>query len=61
MNAKYIGLGGTCNEYDRWECPKCREDPDKLECRFTLVKTKRGTIHNCRFCGTKLKLDPYGD
>ncbi len=54
--AKYLGLGGTCNLQDRWECPKCKEDPKKPEWRFTLSKKKRGLIHICRFCKIKLLL-----
>lgn len=54
-NAKYLGLGGTCNLKDRWECPKCEEE-NKPESRFTLSKKKRNKIHKCRFCGTLLKL-----
>ena len=42
---------------DRWECPKCREDPDQPECRFNLNKKKRGSYHPCRFCSTKLSLE----
>ena len=57
MKATYIGLGGTCNLKDRWECPKCKEDPDKPQCRFNLNKKKRGSKHKCRFCGTELGLE----
>ncbi|MBA7493893.1 hypothetical protein ES702_04458 [subsurface metagenome] len=54
-NAKYIGLGGTCNLKDRWECPFC-VNKGTPECRFTLTKKKRNKIHKCRFCGMPLKL-----
>ena len=55
-NAKYIGLGGTCNLKDRWECPFCKAKGSP-ECRFNLSKKSRGKIHKCRFCGMILKLE----
>lgn len=41
---------------DRWECPHCREDMIKGECRWNLSSDKRGKIHKCRFCKNKLYL-----
>ena len=45
---------------DRWECPACRKNKAP-ECRFNLSPKKRGSKYNCRFCGTELLLDPYGN
>lgn len=62
MKAKFIKkieVRGVAK--DRWECPRCRNDPSKPECRFNLAQNKRGTIQPCRFCKTPLELDPYGD
>lgn len=57
IKAKYIGLGDTCNRKDRWECTRCRDDPEKPECRFNLSKKKRGQVYPCRYCGSKLLLE----
>ncbi len=62
MKAKFItktNLGH--GPKDRWECPACRENPNQPECRFNLSQNKRGSNHKCRFCGTELELDPFGD
>ncbi len=59
MKAKFISkivIRGVSK--DKWECPACRENPNQPECRFNLSQNKRGTKHNCRFCGTELELDP---
>ena len=69
MKAKFIKKthgaatkGGSGEMKDRWECPSCRENFDKVgECRFNLSPKKRGTKHKCRFCGIELLLDPFGD
>ena len=55
------GTGVAGVSKDRWECPICKENPIKGECRFNLSPKKRGTKHKCRFCGTELWLDPFGD
>ena len=58
LKAKYIG--GTSlghGDKDRWECTKCRADPDKPECRFNLSPKKRGKVYPCRYCGSKLLLE----
>ena len=42
---------------DRWECPHCRDNFDKMgECRFNLSSKKRGKMHRCRFCKNELKI-----
>ncbi len=67
MKAKFIKKthgattrGGSGEMKDRWECPACRKNKAP-ECRFNLSPKKRGTKHKCRFCGTELLLDPFGD
>ncbi len=58
---KFIHVKGTGNikesDLDRWECPICRENKEP-ECRFNLKQSKRYMIWPCRFCGSKLLLDP---
>ena len=64
MKAKFIKkthVQTSAEVKDRWECPACRENPNQPECRFNLSPKKRGTKHKCRFCGTELELDPYGN
>ena len=56
INAVYLGSGGTCNNNDRWECPRCKKDPKKSEWRFSLSKKKRGKIYPCRYCKGGLHL-----
>jgi len=57
--AKFIGKTSTQRsekQLNRWECPICREDPDKPECRFNLSEKKIDIEWVCKFCKTKLEL-----
>lgn len=57
MKAKFIGSthSGKSHSLHRWECPRCRADPKKAECRFNLSNEKTGKKWKCRFC--KIELD----
>ena len=56
MKAKFIGVTNNRGVKHRWECPRCRNDPNKSECRFNLSPKKTGGKHKCRFCGIELEL-----
>jgi len=48
--------GGNGEKY-RWECPHCKIDPIKGECRFNLDRTKINIDWTCRFCKNKIRLE----
>jgi len=60
-NLKFKFVGKThsskSSDLDRWECPVCRKE-EMSECRFNLNPKKRGMVWKCRFCGSRLLLDP---
>lgn len=57
IKAKHINVTGVAGvTKDRWECPECRKNKEP-ECRFNLSIKKRGKIHKCKFCGSKLLLE----
>ena len=57
IDVTFVGNRGGDSHKHRWECPKCRADPNMPECRFNLSPKKDGKTHKCRFCGTELKLE----